>query len=193
MSIQANLMEVKMDKYTLNRENTLLLIIDIQERLAPVVRQEKEVIENNKILIKTANTLNIPIIVTEQYPKGLGPTVREVKDSLQDAKIFEKISFTACTEEVMESLEGHGRKKIIITGMETHVCVFQTARDLLDKGYQVFLVADGVSSRTKENYKNSLELMRDMGALISNTETIVFDLLKKAGTPEFKALSKLIK
>lgn len=182
-----------MDKYTLNRENTLLLIIDIQERLAPVVRQEKEVIENNKILIKTANTLNIPIIVTEQYPKGLGPTVREVKDSLQDAKIFEKISFTACTEEVMESLEGHGRKKIIITGMETHVCVFQTARDLLDKGYQVFLVADGVSSRTKENYKNSLELMRDMGALISNTETIVFDLLKKAGTPEFKALSKLIK
>lgn len=182
-----------MDKFTLNREDTLLLIIDIQERLAPAVRKEREVIENNRILIETANTFNMPVVVTEQYPKGLGATVEEIKEKLQDARIFEKVSFTACTGEVMEAIEGYGRKKIIITGMETHVCVLQTARDLLDRGYQVFLVVDGVSSRTKENYKNSLELMRDMGALISNTETIVFDLLKKAGTAEFKALSKLIK
>lgn len=182
-----------MDKFTLHREDALLLIIDIQERLAPAVRNKKEVIKNTNILVETSKTLNLPIVVTEQYPKGLGPTVEEIKENLGDAQIFDKILFNACTDDVMKAIETYSKRKIIITGMETHICVFQTTRDLLNEGYQVFLVADGVSSRTEDNYKNGLELMKEMGAIITNTETVLFDLIKKAGTPEFKALSKLIK
>lgn len=182
-----------MDKFSLHREDALLLIIDIQEKLAPVIKDKEVVIKNTNILIETAKILDIPVVVTEQYPKGLGPTVEEIRENLENAQVFEKLLFSACTDEVMETIEAHGKKKIIITGMETHVCVFQTTRDLLNAGYEVFLVADGVSSRTEGNYRNGLELMRDMGAVITNTETVLFDLMKKAGTPEFKILSKLIK
>ncbi|NLJ99296.1 MAG: hydrolase [Tissierellia bacterium] len=182
-----------MDKFTLCREESLLLIIDIQERLAPAMKYEDKVIKNTNVLVSTANEMDIPIVVTEQYPKGLGPTVPEINDELNDAQRFEKILFSACTDQVIKALNKEQRKKIIVVGMETHVCVFQTVRDLLELGYEVFVVCDGVSSRFEENHRNGLDLMKDMGAVISNTETILFDLLKKAGTPEFKVLSRLIK
>ena len=182
-----------MNKFTLLKEESLLLIIDIQEKLAPAMKYGKEVIQNTNVLISAAEEMNMPIIVTEQYPKGLGQTVTEINDRLEDALKFEKTMFSACTDEVATALEAEGKKKIIITGMETHVCVFQTARDLIGLGYDVFIVSDGVSSRTKENYRNGLDLIRDMGGVVINTETILFDLMKKAGTPEFKVLSKLIK
>ena len=182
-----------MNKFTLLKEESLLLIIDIQERLVPAMKYGKQVIKNTNVLISAANEMNMPIVVTEQYPKGLGPTVPEINELLGDALKFEKTLFTACTDEVVESIEANGKKKIIITGMETHVCVFQTARDLINLGYEVFIVSDAVSSRYKENYRNGLELMRDMGAVVTNTETVLFDLMKKAGTSEFKKLSKLIK
>ena len=182
-----------MDKFTLIKEESLLLIIDIQEKLVPAMKHGKEVIQNTNILISAAHEMNMPIIVTEQYPKGLGQTVPEINERLGKALKFEKTMFTACTDEVIAALEAEGKKKIIITGMETHVCVFQTARDLIGLGYDVFVVSDGVSSRTKENYKNGLDLIRDMKGVVINTETVIFDLMKKAGTPEFKVLSKLIK
>lgn len=183
-----------MKKHTINKEETLLLIIDIQEKLSSVMKYEDEVIENTLILLEASKLMDIPVIITEQYPKGIGTTVNKIKEEIDDTvEIFEKTSFTACTEDVVASLEKFGRKKIIITGMETHVCVFQTARDLIERGYEVFIARDAVCSRTKENFLNALELMKDMGAVITNTETITFDLLKKAGTPEFKTLSKLIK
>ena len=182
-----------MNKFALLKEESLLLIIDIQERLVPAMKYGKQVIKNTNILISATEEMNIPIIVTEQYPKGLGQTVPEINNHLGDSLKFEKTLFTACTDEVIEALENAGKKKIIITGMETHVCVFQTTRDLISRGYEVFVVSDGVASRYKENYKNGLDLIKDMGAVITNTETILFDLLKKAGTPEFKVLSKLIK
>lgn len=182
-----------MDKYTLNRNDTLLFIIDIQEKLAPVVDKKEMVIKNNIILIKAARILGLPIIVTEQYPKGLGATIPEIKAELSDSPIYEKINFSAHTEEVAGALKEHGRPKVLLTGMETHVCVFQTARDLLAQGFQVFLVEDAVSSRTKENYKSGKNLAASMGAVITNTETVIFDLLKAAGSPEFKELSRLIK
>ncbi|MGI5997759.1 MAG: hydrolase [Lutispora sp.] len=181
------------DKYYLNKEEAILLIIDIQEKLAPAINQGDSVIKNTNVLVAAAKNMDIPIIVTEQYPKGLGPTVPEIEENLEGVEKFDKITFTACTEGVIESLNKTGRKKVIITGMETHICVFQTTRDLLNQGYDVFIAADGVSSRTEENKSNGLELMRDMGAVISNTETILYDLLKVSGTPQFKALSKLIK
>lgn len=185
---------VILDKYILNKDSTILLIIDIQEKLSSVMKYNEQVIDNTQILITASKELDIPTIITEQYPKGIGPTVSEIKDNIKDdVKIFEKTSFTAYINEVKSALEATGRKKVIITGMETHVCVLQTARDLIQNGYHVFIAKDAVCSRTKENFLNSLEQMKEFGAVITNTETIVFDLLKKAGTPEFKVLSKLIK
>lgn len=185
--------EDTVDKYYLNRDEAILLIIDIQEKLVPAISQGQMVIKNTNLLIKAASIMDIPIVVTEQYPKGLGSTVPEIRENIEGAHKCDKLTFSACTQDVMESLKKTGRKKVIVTGMETHVCVFQTVRDLLKQGYCVFIAADAVSSRTEENKRNGLELMRDMGAVISNTETIIFDLLKQAGTEEFKVLSKLIK
>ncbi len=183
-----------MKKYNLNKDDALLFIIDIQERLLPVMKDGEKIIKNNVILIQASSELGIPVILTEQYPRGLGSTVLEIGEKLDtSAKVFEKISFTGYTDEVRGALEESGRKKIIITGMETHVCVFQTVRDLLDDGYEVFIVRDGVASRKKDNFLNALDLMKSMGAVIMDTETIIFDLLKVAGSPEFKVLSKLIK
>ncbi|WP_352420590.1 isochorismatase family protein [Proteiniborus sp.] len=182
-----------MDKFTLKQEDAILMIIDIQERLVSAMKYGKKVIDNTNILISAAQKLDIPIIGTEQYPKGLGKTVPEISANINTAQLYEKISFSGYTEEVKSVLNELGRKKVIITGMETHVCVFQTVRDLIDNGYQVFVVEGGVCSRTKENYQNGLFLMDKMGATIINTETILFDLLKVSGTPVFKELSKLIK
>ena len=182
-----------MNRFTLLKEESLLLIIDVQERLVPAMKYGKKVIKNTNVLISAAHEMNMPIIVTEQYPKGLGQTVPEIKEGLKDALKFEKTRFSACIEEVVAALETKKRKKIIITGMETHVCVFQTARDLIGLGYDVFVVSDGVSSRTEENHKNGLDLIKTMGGIVINTETVLFDLIKRSGTPEFKVLSKLIK
>lgn len=183
-----------MEKFRLNREDTVLFIIDIQEKLAPAMRNENKTIHNNQILLKGAKEMSIPVMVTEQYPKGLGNTVKDIKSLLdKDAYIFSKTSFTGYIDEVKQVLESLGRKNIIITGMETHVCVYQTTRDLIEGGYIVHIAKDAISSRTEENYLNGLDLMKEMGAIINNTETIIFDLLKVSGTLEFKTMSKLIK
>lgn len=182
-----------MDKYTLHRNESLLFIIDVQERLAPAMKYKDRVVENVNTLIHTANEMDMPILVTEQYPKGLGPTVAEISNGLKEAQVFEKVLFSACTDEVVRALGEEKREKIIVVGMETHVCVLQSVRELLKLNYDVFVVCDAVSSRFEENHRNGLDLMGDMGAVITNTETVLFDLLKRAGTPEFRALSKLIK
>ena len=182
-----------MDKFTLNREDTVLLVIDIQEKLVPVMKYKDQVINNNKILISAAKEMKFPVIATEQYPKGLGQTVPELFELIDNENIFAKNSFTAYTDEVKETLMALGKKKVLITGMETHICVFQTTRDLINDGYQVYIVKDAVASRTKNNFINGIELIQSLGAVITNTETAVFDLLKISGTPEFKTMSKLIK
>lgn len=182
-----------MDKFILNREDTVLMIIDIQEKLVPVMKYRDQVINNNKILISAAKEMKFPIIATEQYPKGLGRTVPEILDLIDDENIFAKTSFTAYTDDVKKALKALGKKKVLVTGMETHICVFQTVRDLIDDGYEVFLVKDAVASRTKDNFLNGLDLINSLGAIVTNTEPSVFDLLKVSGTPEFKFISKLIK
>ncbi|NLJ91352.1 MAG: isochorismatase family protein [Clostridiales bacterium] len=182
-----------MDKYILNSKEVVLFIIDIQDKLVPVMKYKNQVINNNKILINGAREMNFPIIATEQYPKGLGKTVVDLLDLLDEKKIFEKNSFSAYTDQVKTELKVLGRKKVIITGMEAHICVFQTVRDLIGDGYQVFLAQDAIASRSKANYLNGLDLCKSLGAVISNTETIVYDLLKVSGTPEFKAMLKMIK
>lgn len=185
-----------MDKFTLKRDDSLLVIVDIQERLA-VAMSEKErekVITNTLHLIEAAKLLAVPLIITEQYPKGLGTTVPEVRNAVQSYAPIEKITFSCCGEQFfMEALQEISRKQIILVGMETHVCVLQTCIDLLVEGYDLHVVSDAICSRTKQNYMTALEYMRDAGAVITCTETVLFQLLMKAGTEEFKAISKRIK
>ena len=175
----------------LNLEDCLLLVIDIQERLIPVIHQHEEVIHNANILLKGMEILGVPVIVTEQYPKGLGNSCKEIILG-DDAKVMEKITFSCLGNDyIKESVQT--KKQIIICGVEAHICVLKTALDLLDEGYQVHLITDAVSSRKKENKQVAIERMKQSGVFISSTEMILFQLLDKAGTEEFKLISKLIK
>lgn len=183
-----------MDKFFLDRDNALLLIVDIQERLAAVMKERQKVIDNCLHLIEISKLLNIPVIVTEQYPKGLGHTVNEIKEAVITYKPFEKLTFSCCKgPSFTESLAATRKKKVILTGMETHVCVLQTCIDLLKEGFDVHVVKDAICSRTKDNFKAGIEFMRNAGAVITCTETVLFQLLEKAGTEEFKTISKRIK
>ncbi|CAK0778322.1 Hydrolase [Gammaproteobacteria bacterium] len=178
----------------INRKDSALLIIDIQERLARVMKHRDTVIRNSKILINAAHFLKVPILATVQYPKGLGPLVDELATDLTSDPKVEKIHFNCCEEpHFMERLKELNRRQIIVIGMECHVCVLQTAVSLLDNGFKAHVVRDAVSSRTEENLQNGLSRMQFYGIEITNTESIVFELLGEAGTPEFKKLSALIK
>jgi len=183
-----------MDKFMLKQDDSLLIIVDIQERLAVAMSEKERVITNTLHLIEAAKLLGMPLLITEQYSKGLGPTVPEIRNAVQTYAPIEKITFSCCGEQFfMEAVQETGKKQIILIGMETHVCVLQTCIDLLRAEYDVHVVADAVCSRTDANYRTALELMRDAGAVITCTETVLFQLLVKAGTEEFKALSKRIK
>jgi nicotinamidase-related amidase len=183
----------------LSRTRAALLVIDIQERLAAAMPPEilDGVVRNTNVLIETANKLDLPIVVSQQYPKGLGGTVGAIEEGLraaQNVHRFDKTIFSAATCDEFTSLAPTlKRDQWIVTGMEAHVCVYQTARDLVARGYQTHVVADAISSRTKANWRVGLGLVERAGALISSTEVAVFDLLGRAGTDEFKTLSRLIK
>ncbi|MGI6488084.1 MAG: hydrolase [Syntrophomonadaceae bacterium] len=182
-----------MSKYSLSAENTVLLGIDYQERLMPAVLQPEKVSHNIGLLLQLAEKLDIPVIITEQYPRGLGRTVPEVKQYLGEHQLIEKITFSAMIPELEKHLEQLGRRQIVVGGVEAHICVFQTVRDMVEAGFEVHLVRNACSSRFEENYLSALELMRDLGAVITTAETVIFDLLKIAGTPEFRAMSQLVK
>jgi isochorismate hydrolase len=182
------------DKYLLDRNNAALLIIDIQERLAVAMDKKEQVVRNTLHLVELAKMLSIPIVVTEQYPKGLGRTLPEITAALPAYLPIEKVSFNCCGEASFnEQIKRLGKKKIIITGMETHICVLQTSLGLIKEEFDVHLVCDAVCSRTKANWRSGVELVRDAGGVLTNTETVLFQLLGVAGTPEFKAISNRIK
>jgi nicotinamidase-related amidase len=187
-------MEITMDKFLLDRNEVVLVFVDIQERLAAVMTDRQRVVDNCLHLIEVSKLLNIPVLLNEQYPKGLGPTVAEIRGALQPYEPFEKLTFSCCRGgSFLKGLEASGRKKVVLAGMETHVCVLQTVIDLLKAGYPVHLVKDATCSRTQENFISGAEFMRDAGAAITCTETVLFQLLEKAGTDEFKTISKRIK
>jgi len=182
-----------MKKFFLDKNDSALVFIDIQEKLAAVMKERGKVVNNCLHLIEIAKLLNIPIVLTEQYPKGIGQTVEEIRKALPEYKPVEKLTFSCCDEAFPEEIRKLNRKTIIMTGMETHVCILQTCISLLRDGYNVHLVKDAVCSRSKENWKTGVEFMRDAGAVITGTETVLFQLLKISGTEEFKAISKRIK
>ena len=187
-------MATDINRFKLDKEKALLVVVDIQERLAVAMKKRKKVEANTSILIKAAEIMDIPVIVTEQYPKGLGHTTDHVKEALSKPEPIEKITFSCCGEDSFtKAVKDSGKTHVILCGMETHVCVWQTCLGLLDSGYIVHLASDATSSRSKDNYLAGVGLMRDAGAVISSTETICFQLLVRAGTEEFKKVSKLVK
>jgi len=182
------------DKFFLDREGTVLLIIDIQEKLAAVMKEKDKVVKNNLHLVELAKMIGMPVMVTEQYPKGLGMTVPEIREALPFYRPVEKMTFDCCGQPTfLEELKEHNKSTVVLTGMETHICVLQTCIGLLKGGINVHLVQDAVCSRTKENWKTGTAFMRDAGAVLTCTETVLFQLLKVAGTEEFRAVSRMIK
>jgi nicotinamidase-related amidase len=184
-------------------KRAVLLVVDVQERLAAAMNGEEraQVERNIATLIETARRLKFPVVVSEQYKKGLGPTVKPIEDALAQPGLelerFEKLEF-ACTESpafapVFEAKRAGGRDQWIVTGMETHICVYQTVRGLAAQGADVQVPRDAVLSRSQENRAVGLDLCQRAGAAVTVTETVVFDALGKAGSEDFKALSKLIK
>jgi len=184
-----------MEKFFLERDQAQLVVIDVQEKLCRAMDAQvlEKLVANISILLETAAELGLPAIVTEQYVRGLGETVPALKEKLA-APSLEKMTFSCCGGDgFMETLERSGRRQVIVTGMESHVCVLQTVLELLSKGYVVHLVCDAVMSRRKENWKTALTTMVAAGAVLTSTEAVVFQLLRVAGTEEFKKLSKLVK
>ncbi|MBA4394970.1 MAG: hydrolase [Desulfobacca sp.] len=183
-----------MDKFFINEHDTALLIIDIQDKLAAAMRHKDQVVNNCLHLIELAKLLSIPILVTEQYPKGLGTTLPEIKAALPEYAPFEKTAFNCCLEAgFLEKVASLGKKKLLLTGMETHICVLQTGIGLMKEVYAVQVIQDAVCSRTKNNYSTGLAYLDRAGAVITGTETVLFQLLQKAGTEAFKVISKRIK
>ena len=177
----------------IQKENAGLLIIDIQEKLMPVVQNAEQVFANTNRLIKGAQLLEIPIIVTEQYPKGLGNTCTSIEIPTQIQPI-EKMCFSCMqSDSVLQQLKKQNITSLIIAGIEAHICVLKTALDALDAGLEVHIVADAVSSRTIANKQLALERMRQSSAYIVSTEMILFQLIHEAGTDAFKTISRLIK
>ncbi len=181
----------------LDRNDAVLVVIDVQERLMPVIHERFEVETNIERLVRGTGVLGIPAIVTEQYVKGLGPTVEPLRRALEEThgyRPIEKNCFSAqgCAAFAAQ-LAALDRRQVLLAGVETHVCVYQTARDLLAAGWNVWLVADAMSSRTARNREIALQRLVAEGARLSSTEMALFELLVVAGTEEFRAISKLVK
>jgi nicotinamidase-related amidase len=183
----------------LSRSRAALLVVDIQDRLLPAMPEDAlaAVMRNSAILIQAADQLGVPIVVSQQYPRGLGATARPIEDALAAARgvhRFDKLEFSAAAAPAFAALAPRLRRdQWIVCGMETHVCVYQSARDLVARGWDVHVATDAVCSRTPANREVGLGLMARAGAIPSSTEVCVFDLLGRAGSDEFRALSKVIK
>ncbi len=176
-----------------NSNDTSIICIDLQQKLVNMLNNGERIKNNAVKLMKAASILNISTLITEQYPKGLGETVYEIKE-IKDFKTIEKTTFSAYrTEEFKKEFKKLKNHNVIIFGIEAHICVFQTAMDLIEKGYNVFVVADCTSSRAEINYVASLETLKQSGAKIITLEMALFEFLKSSNHPNFKEIQGLIK
>jgi nicotinamidase-related amidase len=174
----------------LDRERTALVVIDVQEAFRPAVGEFDSVAQHSAVLARGARALGLRVIVTEQYPRGLGHTVPEVAGALEGIPRVEKLVFSAARA---DGFDLDGRDQALVCGIETHVCVNQTVQDLLDAGIEVHVATDAVSSRTAANRRAGLTKMEASGALLTSTEMALFELVGRAGTDEFKAIQALVK
>lgn len=182
--------------YRIAREDTQAMVIDVQERLTPHIFDHENVVKKIVTLIKGLQALDVPIMLNEQYKKGLGETLPEVREVLNEknAKGFEKVTFSACdTNDSWHYLAQQNRSVILLFGVETHVCVLQTALDLLDNGMQPVIIGDAVGSRFPYDKKQALRRIRRAGGVITTVETVLFELCRSSQDPAFKTISNLIK
>ncbi|MEA1959125.1 MAG: hydrolase [Chloroflexota bacterium] len=178
----------------LNIDKTALVIIDVQEKLSRAMHEKDKLFDSLQRLIEGARILDIPIVLTEQNPNGLGPTAPELALLLAGVEPITKFSFSCCGEDGFnDALATLGRRQILLTGIEAHVCVYQTAVDLIDAGYEAHVVIDCIDSRTPENKALALDKMKHAGAEITSVEIALFELLKTAADPKFKGISKIVK
>jgi nicotinamidase-related amidase len=178
----------------INRADAVLIIIDIQGNLAQAMCDKENLFANNVKMIQGFKALNLPILFTEQIPQKLGQTIPQIAAQLEGINPIAKTSFS-CWDEInfKEKLEGLNRRHIVLTGIECHVCVYQTAIDLISNGYNVHFVADAVSSRTPENCQIGIDAIKSAGAKITSTEMVLFELLRTAADPKAKELFKIVK
>ena len=175
------------------RESTLV-VVDVQGKLAQLMADKETLFRNIRILIQAAQLLEIPILWCQQVPKALGPTVPEIAELLADLEPVDKASFSCCGDEQFVSrLSALDRRQVLLCGIEAHICIYQTARDLLGRGHEVTVLADAVSSRTLENRRIALDRLAREGVAIASTEMVLFELLKTAKHPQFKPIAKLVK
>ena len=183
--------------HILSRDQTALVVIDMQDPFLNVIHEPERLVANVQLLIEAAHILHIPVIPTTQYAERMGGVAAEITQTFYDFSVsrsVDKMCFScAGAEGFLEGLAAFGRNQILLCGLETHICVSQTALDLTHQGYQVHVAADAVSSRTLEKHKLGMERMRDSGVLPCAAEAAVYELLQNAGTPQFKAILKLIK
>lgn len=178
----------------LRKEALALLVVDIQDGLLPHIDSGERVVATASKLCKVARQLNIPILVTEQAPAKLGSTNETVREAAGNAPTLDKVTFSCMGDQgIRHHLNDLKCRQIILCGMETHICVALTARDLLEEGYEVAICSDGVSSRDAQNHKAALKTLRSQGAWVMPFETLAYDLMEQAGTPDFKALLHLFK
>ena len=175
--------------------DTLFVLIDIQEKLVTMLNKQEPIIKATSRLANAAAIMNIPTVLTEQYPQGLGKTIFDVTSAITEGTpIIEKTSFSAMqTPEFAEKIKASDKKNIVIGGIETHICVYQTTIDLIAEGFNVVVAKDACASRSSDCFKTGIQLMKDAGATISNVETILFELLKTSKNPYFKPVQALIK
>ena len=176
------------------RDDTAVLVVDYQEKLIPAICNKEKLIPRTHILLEGLRQLGVPIIISEQYPKGLGTTVPEIREAAGDAKAYAKTTFSCWdNEELREAINATGCRNILVCGTETHICVLQSAIDMVEADKQVLIVEDCVGSRFPHDIEVGLRRAEQEGVRISTTETVLFEMLRAAGTPEFKAISRLIK
>lgn len=178
----------------LKMDDTALVLIDVQGKLAKVMHESEALVKQITILIKGAQLLDIPIFWMEQYPKGLGPTTDEVKELLSREVPIDKMVFSACQSEAFQSKQSELKKtSYLVAGIEAHICVYQTVSELLEDGHHVEVVVDGISSRTEANKQVAIDKMQSLGAAVTSVEMALFELMRTAEHPNFKEISKLIK
>jgi len=178
----------------LKKENAALIVIDVQGKLATLMHQKENLFANVIRMIRGARVLGLPVIWTEQLPDKLGETSEEIKKELDGFKPLVKKTFSCCGDNTfLKELSGTGRKQLLLVGIETHVCVYQTALDLLASGYEVYVVHDAVSSRIESNYHLGIERMKDAGAILTSVEMSLFELLRVAEGDQFKRIIEIVK
>ncbi len=182
-------------KFSLSADKAVLVVIDIQERLVPAMPQDVYLRMRASVdmLVKGANLLGVPVVTTEQYPQGIGHTVSELAHACEGT-VIEKVSFGCCGEPAfLDALKKLGRSQVVVTGMEAHVCVYQTVLGLLGDGYNIHLVRDAICSRNKMDYLTGVENSSRAGAVIATAEMVLFQMLKESTHEQFRAVSKLVK